>query len=252
MEVSQQEINIIREHVRSKSSNAPSDLLSEVRRILSAVQSVTGKVDLFAEIVIRLGLLELYNDRLAWLTTSNRKDLFEKDDNGCNAAHRACLRTIPADDNILGPREHFMKGATAAILFLETMSKNNPQILNETTGVELKGRTCLHLAADRGLPLVVHWLLQQKALVVDKKDDGSKTAWEIALARNDAFSVSCFAAHCVTVEAQTPWFRRLEYQRSRDILSLRKYTQFPEEDGCYAVDMYTVSANKVSLTERAG
>jgi hypothetical protein len=123
--------------------------------------------------------------------------LFEEDNNGSNAAYRACLRFN--DD-------------TAALQLLRTMYNCRSEFIYQTPIKAYKHRTYLHLAAEKNWDRVVEWLLERNVSMEVEDDDG-KLAWEIAFENYAGVVMSVFAVYHVVRQNGNNESRAIQSER---------------------------------------
>ena len=167
--------------------------------------------------------------------------LAEEDANGNNAFRRACYR----------------RQFEAAKVYLDALSKKNPDIINETIKDSINEGTLLHFAVMTGKHEMIRFLLERNACV-GKKDKNGMTAWDLAVAHRDDCAIGEFAEHHVSAGLKGHWYRR-RVERDWNGVSrqmtqvLVKNTKLQDEtkDSCQRdqkeYDAFsTVVANKVS------
>lgn len=233
--LSEHDIGLIQTAKSKLSNSTSSDVVLEVKGMLSQISNCITQADIMAELIEHLWTT-VDHEALRSLVP-NSAALLVRDARGCNASHRACLRHFRSVE-AKSRQEPDMRSAPA-ILFLEETSRQSMNAIHEKTGGTLRSRTCLHIAAERGLHRVIDWLLHQGA-DAEMTDDDGKQAWQIAIANGDDVAAGLFAAYRCAFKTKSDWFRQLDSARSR----LSKYDGQLDEK----TRLFTVSANRVSLS----
>lgn len=221
--------------------------LNDHRRIIDEYETLPafveemerpGGVDKLAILIERSPSAPIDEPILRLLDGKLLPQLAMQDPDGNNAFRRACFR----------------KQFAAAKVFLEALSKSEPDTINETIQDSVSKGTLLHFAAMTGKHEILRFLLQNKACV-GQIDNEQMTAWDIAVAKRDDHATNEFAAHLILAGVKGHWYRRRVVRRKNGapILTLTKNTELPadtemnELDGASQLnDMFMIGANKVS------
>jgi ankyrin repeat protein len=147
-------------------------------------------------------IIQLLNGRLL-------PQLATQDTDGNNALRRACFR----------------KQFAAAKVFLDALSKQDPDIINEKFQASVNKRTLLHFAAMTGKHEILRFLLQNKACV-GQADQDKMTAWDLAVRKRDYHAMCELAAHHISAGLEGHWYRQHVLRRAHPapILTLTKNT----------------------------
>lgn len=117
--------------------------------------------------------------------------LAKEDAYGNNAFRRACYR----------------RQFVAARVYLDALTKRNPEIMNETIKGSINEGTLSHTASMTGRHKIIGFLLQNNACV-GKTDKNGMTAWNLAVAQCDDCAVWEFAGHHVSTGSRHHWCRK--------------------------------------------
>lgn len=144
----------------------------------------------------------------------------------------------------------------AAKVYLDALSKLQPDIINETIQDFVNKGTLLHFAAMTGKHEILRFLLQNDACVGQTDKDGM-TAWDIAVAKRDDRAISEFAVHYVSAGVKSHWYRRRVARRNTCTLNPTKNTELPPDSRLKCQggagqlnDMFMLGSNKVSSSTK--
>lgn len=164
------------------------------------------------------------------------------------------LATPDSDGNNAFRRACFRKQFVAAKVYLDALSKLQPDIINETIQDSVNKGTLLHFAAMTGKHEILGFMLQNGACV-GQTDKIGMTAWDFAVAKRDDRAMGEFAAHHVSTGVEGHWYRRRVARRGNagSVLTLTKNTELPADTELkhqggagQPDDLFMLGANKVS------